>query len=155
MTHSEILHFKYSGETRKNHETPVITVSREEIERRHVPNVELKFRPLSRDIRCSALLLEWLDSRVKNTDKPVLVHSWKAYGYGGTNLLIRNLGTNTGIRVQCHATASLFPGKQPSDTHRVGGWMGCRAGLGCLGGVGVESLYRYRELNYDSFVAHL
>ena len=84
--------------------------------------------------QCSDVLLEWLNSRVKNTDKPVPVHSWKAYGYGGTALLILNLGTNIGVRVQCHATASLFPGKQPPDTHRVGGWMGRRAGLGSLGG---------------------
>lgn len=113
VTRSEILHFKSSGGTRKTHENPVITVSREEIKRRHVPNVEHKCRSLSRDIRCSALLLEWLNSRVKNTDKPAPVHSWKAYGYGGTTLLILNLGTNIGIRIQCHATASLFPGNSP------------------------------------------
>ena len=79
-TRSEILHFKFSGGTRKNHENPVITVSREEIKRRHVPNAERKCRSLPRDIRCSALLLEWLNSRVKYTDKSAPVHSWKAYG---------------------------------------------------------------------------
>lgn len=71
MTRSEILHHRSSGGTGENHENLVITVSREEIKRKHVPNVEHKCRPLPRDFRCSDLLLEWLNSRVRSRDKPV------------------------------------------------------------------------------------
>lgn len=99
MTRSVILHHKTSGGTRENHENPVITGFREEIKSRHVPNVGHTYRPLPRDIRCSELLLECLNSRVKNTDKPVPVHSWKAYGFGGTTLPILDLGTNIRVRV--------------------------------------------------------
>jgi hypothetical protein len=37
--------------------------------------------------------------------------------------------------VFCHATASLFPGKQSRDTNRVGGWMSHRSDLESVGGI--------------------
>jgi len=121
VTRSMIVRHKSSGGTRENHENPVITGFREEIKRRHAPYVEHKCRPLPRDIRCSDLLLEWLNFRVKYTDKPVPVHSWKAYGYGGTAVPILNLGTNTGVRLVSRYV--LFIPRETAPCHPSSRWL--------------------------------
>jgi hypothetical protein len=111
-------------EIRKTHDNPVITVSGEEIKRRHFQ----MWRTSVDHIRCSELLLEPLYPTVKYKGKSVPVQALKAYGGGGTAPLILNLDSILAWVFKFF----FFTREEIRDIRCIGGWIGPRVGLGSL-----------------------